>query len=253
MRVLALFSIKGGVGKTAAAVNLAYAATQELGRVLLWDLDPQGASTFYFRVRPKVKGGISRLLRRKRSLDRYVRGTDYPNLDLVPADASYRYADLVLDGLKKPKSGLRRALRPLRDHYDTVLLDCPPSVSLLSESIFRAADALVVPIVPTTLSLLTLEQLDSYCSERRAEGMAILPFFSMVDQRKGLHRSIVQRLPEERPEMLATRIAYSTLVEQMGMHRAPLGTFAPSSPAAQGYAALWQEIRTRLGDGPTAA
>jgi chromosome partitioning protein len=253
MRVLALFSIKGGVGKTAAAVNLAYAASQELGRVLLWDLDPQGASTFYFRVRPKVKGGISRLLRRKRSLDRYVRGTDYPNLDLVPADASYRYADLVLDGLKKPKRGLRRALRPLREHYDTVLLDCPPSVSLLSESIFRAADALVVPIVPTTLSLLTLEQLDGYSSERRAEGMVILPFFSMVDLRKGLHRSIVQRLPEERPEMLATRITYSTLVEQMGVHRAPLGTFAPTSPAAQSYAALWQEIRTRLGDGPTAA
>jgi chromosome partitioning protein len=248
MRVVAVFSIKGGVGKTATAVNLAYAATQELGRVLLWDLDPQGASTFYFRVRPKVKGGISRLLRRKRALDRYVRGTDYPNLDLVPADASYRYADLVLDELKKPTRGLKRVLRPLREQYDTVLLDCPPSVSLLSESIFRAAEALVVPIVPTTLSLLTLEQLDGYCAERRSEGMAILPFFSMVDRRKGLHRTIVQRLPDERPEMLATRIPYSSLVEQMGIHLAPLGVFAPNSSVTRTYGELWREIRTRLGD-----
>jgi chromosome partitioning protein len=252
MRVLAIFSIKGGVGKTAAAVNLAFAATQELGRVLLWDLDPQGASTFYFRVQPKVKGGISRLLRRKRALDRYVRSTDYPNLDLVPADASYRYADLVLDALKKPTRGLKRALRPLREHYDTVLLDCPPSVSLLSESIFLAAKALIVPIVPTTLSLRTLEQLDGYCAERREQGMAILPFFSMVDRRKGLHRTIVERLPEERPEMLATHIPYSSLVEQMGVHRAPLGAFAPHSPGTEKYASLWSEIGTRLGDAPRA-
>jgi chromosome partitioning protein len=246
VRVLAIYSIKGGVGKTSTAVNLAYAASQDLGRVLLWDLDPQGASTFYFRVRPKVKGGISQLLRRKRSLGRYARGTDYTHLDLVPADRSYRYADLVLDGLKKPRRGVGKVLKPLRDEYDYVLLDCPPSLSLLSESVFRAAEALVVPVVPTTLSLLTLEQLAQSCTERLGRGLTILPFFSMVDRRKGLHRSIVAALPEERPEMLHTQIPYSSLVEQMGVHRAPLGSFAASSPVAARYAELWREIRTRL-------
>ena len=115
MKVLASYSIKGGVGKTAAAVNLAYAASCDHVRTLLWDLDPQGASTFYFRVKPKVKGGIKGLLRRKRAADRLVKATDYPSLDLLPADVSYRYADLIVHRMPKPLKVLKKVIKPLRD------------------------------------------------------------------------------------------------------------------------------------------
>ncbi len=246
MRIIAVYSIKGGVGKTSTAVNLAYAAANDFARTLLWDLDPQGASTYYFRVKAKVKGGISRILHRRRDIDSYIRATDYPLLDLLPADASYRYADLVLDELKKPIRGLKKAIKPLRDEYDYLLLDCPPSMSLLSESVFETVEALVVPVIPTTLSLRTLEQLSTFCHQEHIEHLQLLPFFSMADRRKNLHRSIMESLPQQRPELLATQIPYASIVEQMGVHRAPVGAFAAGNEVAAAYGTLWEEIRQRL-------
>ncbi len=130
MKILATYNIKGGVGKTAAAVNLAHRASVEGHRVLVWDLDPQGAATFYFRVKPKVKGGGEALVRGERELDRAIKGTDFANLDLVPADFSYRNLDLLLDDAKKPLGRLGKLLAPLKGDYDFVFLDCPPSISL---------------------------------------------------------------------------------------------------------------------------
>jgi len=246
MKLLGVYSIKGGVGKTTTAVNLAYSSARQLQRTLLWDLDPQGASTYYFRVKPKVKGGVSRLFGRRRRLERSIKATDFDFLDLLPADASNRYADLILDALKRPRRGLRKSVRELRKDYDVVVLDCPPSISLLSENVIGAASALIVPVIPSTLSLRTLELLDQLCRERVGDGLAILPFFSMVDRRRKLHREIVESLPAERPELLATDIPYASNVEQMGVRRAPLASYAPSSPEAERYAGLWREIRQRV-------
>ena len=110
MKVLATYNIKGGVGKTATAVNLAHVAAAEGNRVLVWDLDPQGAATFYFRVKPKVKGGGKAIVRGSIELGDAIKATDFDNLDLVPADFSYRHLDLWLDDAKKPLVRIRRAL-----------------------------------------------------------------------------------------------------------------------------------------------
>src|ERR671935_2083631 len=159
--VLATYNIKGGVGKTSAAVNLAYLAAREGGRALLWDLDPQGGSTYLFRVRPKVKGGGRKLVRGKTDIAARIKGSDYERLDLLPADFSYRHMDLALDAAKRPTRRLGRVLAPLAPDYDYIFLDCPPSISLVSESVFEAADALLVPMIPATLSSRTYEQLRS--------------------------------------------------------------------------------------------
>ncbi len=151
MKIFATYNIKGGVGKTSTAVNLAYLAARDGYRVLLWDLDPQAAATFLFRVRPRVKGGGKALIQGTRSLDGAIKGTDFENLDLLPADFTYRNLDLLLDAAKKPARKLGRLLAPLRSEYDVVFLDCPPSISLLSESVLHAADTLLVPLIPTTL------------------------------------------------------------------------------------------------------
>ena len=84
MNTLATYNIKGGVGKTAAAVNLAYLAASDGRRTLLWDLDPQGAATYLFRVKPRVKGGGRGLVSGKRPVDDAVKATDFDNLDLLP-------------------------------------------------------------------------------------------------------------------------------------------------------------------------
>lgn len=245
MRVLATYNIKGGVGKTSAAVNLAYLAAQGGHRTLLWDLDPQGAATFLFRVKTKVRGGAKSLVRGRSDVEDLIKGTDYDGLDLLPADFSYRHMDLFLDRGKRPTGRLRKVIAPLEAEYDYLFLDCPPSISLVSENVFQASDALLVPLIPTTLSLRTLEQLSAFVHDNGLRKLAVLPFFSMVDRRKALHREILTTLPAARGDVLETVIPSATDVERMGVHRSVVAEFAPRGRAAAAYRELWDEILLR--------
>ncbi len=245
MKVLATYSIKGGVGKTTSAVNLAREAAISGSRVLVWDLDPQGAATFLFRIRPKVKGGTERLVSSKGDLLEHVRASDIPGVHVVPADFSLRHLDLHLDGRKRPTERLAALLGGVADRYDIALLDCPPSISLASESVFGAADALLVPVIPTTLSSRTLHQLSMFLATQD-HPPALLPYFSMVDGRKRLHRDVMAELRAEWPALLVTQIPSASTIERMGPERAPVGVYAPSSLAAKTFGQLWAEIAARL-------
>jgi cellulose biosynthesis protein BcsQ len=247
MKVLATYNIKGGVGKTSAAVNLAALAAGDGLRTLLWDLDPQGAASFLFRVRPKVRGGGRKLVRGRSDVADVLRGTDVEGLDLLPADFSYRHMDLVLDESGHPARRLRKVLAPLEDHYDLAVLDCPPSISLVSESVFDAADALLVPLIPSTLTLRTFQQLGDYVATEVDHRPEIVAFFSMVDRRKRLHREVVETLPDGRSDIALSAIPAATEVELMGVSRAPVVVDKPRSRGARAYASLWAEVRERLG------
>ncbi|KAA6182987.1 ParA family protein [Thiohalocapsa marina] len=247
MKIVGVYSIKGGVGKTATAVNLAYLSAVAGRRTLIWDLDPQGAASYYFRVKPRVKGGGRALLSGRRELDDAIKGTDFERLDLLPADFSYRNLDLMLDAGKKPERQLERLLRPLRQDYDLLFLDCPPSISLASENIFRAADALLVPLVPSTLSARTLTQLTAFLdSDRVRRAPRVLPFFSMVDEERPLHGDTMARLAERHPELLRTVVPLAPEVERMGLHRMPLPAYAPAHRAADAYRDLWSELEAAV-------
>jgi cellulose biosynthesis protein BcsQ len=248
VRVLAILNIKGGVGKTATAVNLGFVAARQGWRTLIWDLDPQGAATFYLRVKPKVRGGGKRLVRGQLDVEGLIKGSDYEGLDLLPADFSYRKMDIALDGAKKPKQQLGRLIEPLSGDYDLALLDCPPGMTLVLESVFAAAQGLLVPTIPTTLSMRTLDQLARHLRKKGPRELAVLPFFSMVDRRKTMHRGLVEADWDGPFRFLETAIPYSSTVEKMGVHRMPLGAYAPQSPAAQAYRALWAEVNERLFD-----
>jgi cellulose biosynthesis protein BcsQ len=251
MKVIATYNIKGGVGKTATAVNLAWLAAQEGAPTLIWDLDPQGAASYYFRIKPSIKGGGKKLLQGKRDLDDHIRGTDYEWLDLLPADFSYRNMDLIFDRGKKPERHLNRLLKPFRNEYYYVFLDCPPSISLTSENVFAAADALLIPTIPTTLSLRTYQQIEQFFRKNHLDMIKLLPFFTMVDRRKQLHRSTVDQPTGILEDFLATRIPYNSEVELMGVHRAPVVEFSPASLSARSYASLWLEIKERLASYPS--
>jgi cellulose biosynthesis protein BcsQ len=241
--VLATYNIKGGVGKTSAAVNLAYLAARDGHRTLLWDLDPQAASTFLFRVRPEVRGGASKLVKLRSDVAALIRGTDHANLDLLPADFSYRHLDLELDAFKRPTVRLAKVLEAVREEYDYIFLDCPPSISLVSESVFQTADALLVPVIPATLSSRTFEQLEGLAKG----GPLVLAFFSMVEAHKPLHRLVMGRLrASHRVTMLGAAIPSSDDVERMGEERDPVGAYAPASMASISYEALWWDVQRRL-------
>jgi chromosome partitioning protein len=246
MKVVALYSIKGGVGKTSSAVNLAYISACKGFRTLIWDLDPQGASSYYFRIKPKIKGGSRDLIAGKRELDGLIKGTDFERLDLLPADFSFRNLDLVLDGKKKPTRQIKKLLKPLAEDYDFVFLDCPPNISLLSEAVFEAADILLSPIIPTTLSLRTLEQLKIFIEDNKLSNLRLIPFFSMADRRKNMHKDIMSELIKVHPEILNAVIPYASDIERMGLERMPLGGFINKSRSMDAYNELWIELMEQL-------
>ena len=242
MKIIAVTNIKGGVGKTTTAVNLAYLCAANNGPTLLWDLDPQGAATYTLRGDPVEHAGPKKLLNGKRNLPELILSTGYTNLDLLPADFSYRNFDVHLAERKKPTERLLKMSRSLREVYAVLFLDCAPGISLLSENVLRAADAIIVPLLPTPLSVRMLAQLQDFIADKGWTDLTLLPFFSMVDRRKSLHHEIIANTREQFPMMLATEVPYSSEIERMTLRRAPIPAFAPRSAAAQVYSALWAEV-----------
>jgi cellulose biosynthesis protein BcsQ len=247
MKILAVTNIKGGVGKTTTAVNLAYLCAMSGRQTLIWDLDPQGGATYTLRCEANDKASAKKLVAGKRKLTELVLASGYAQLDVLPADFSYRNFDVHLSARKHPTERLLKMSRILQDHYAVLVLDCPPGISLLSENVLRAADAVIVPLIPSPLSVRMLEQLRDFAAARQWTDLKLLPFFSMVDRRKSLHARVIEDLRSRSNEILETEVSYWSDIEKMTLRRAPLPSYAPHSPAGEVYASLWNEIELRVG------
>jgi cellulose biosynthesis protein BcsQ len=246
MTVLAMYSNKGGVGKTTTAVNLAYLASRSGMNTLLCDLDAQGSSTYYLRVKPKLKRRARGLSGSRKAIDRSIKGSDYENLDLLPADFSHRNLDIVFSRMKNSRHRLAKALEPLNEEYDLIVLDCLSSINILAENVFNAADLIVSPMIPTTLSLRTFRQMLAFLKDTDKDTQRVYTFFSMVDRRKRLHLDTMVEVRKAYPNVFASSIPYRSSVERMGIERKPVPAFAPRSTAAMAYYQLWFEIRELL-------
>ena len=244
MRVVASCSGKGGVGKTTAAVNVAALAARTR-RVVIWDLDPQGAATHCLAAVPAARGVAKDVVRGRRSLVDTAVATRWEGLALVAADRTARNLDRLLD----EEHELRDRLKPLREYFDLVVLDCPPGAGRLAEHVIDAADGLLVPLVPGPLSVRALDQLDDLvarAASRSGPLPTLLPFFSMVDRRKRLHRETIEAIQLARPETLSAQIPMSAEIERMPVHRMPTVSRAPGTPAAAAFAELWREAQLRM-------
>ncbi|MBU0943875.1 MAG: AAA family ATPase [Proteobacteria bacterium] len=237
MKSIAVYSSKGGVGKTAAAVNLSYVCSQRGKKTLLCDMDPQGAAGFYYRVRPKPNFNRKKFL--KGNLQSFIRETDYPHLDLLPAHFSFRNLDLALD--REGNGKLKHIFAGLADDYDYLILDCPPNMTLLSANLIMAADRVVTPVVPSTLSILALAQLVKFFDKIDADRKKLQAFFSMVECRKNMHGDTIKRFGKKKI-FLRTQVPYLADVEKMGLTRQPVAVTRPDSVAAEAYDKLWMEV-----------
>ena len=245
MTIYSCYSIKGGVGKTALAVNLAHQLASRRIRTLLIDLDPQGAAGFYYRVQPARDFPIDEMKNLTGAwVRKNLRESDFPGLDILPSSLAYRHLDSRLSGMKKSRKQLQWMLEELEGRHQAVVLDCPPNITLLSENIFRASQAILVPTIPSPLSARTFDQLCGFFEDEGLDPEKIQPFFSMVQSRKSLHRSEMESLRARHPGFYRTTIPFSVDVEGMGTRRAPLTAYSQGS-ASQAFAGLCEEILER--------
>lgn len=244
MKIFAVYNVKGGVGKTTSCVNLAYLSSLNQ-RTLLWDLDPQGGATALLNEHPEDSVKAKKVIKDKKHFVSLIKLTRFQNLSLVPAFFSLRNMDLVLEDRKKSGKSLKKILQELDDQYKVMFIDCPPSISILSEAIFTLADYLLVPVIPTILSLKSLDQLSHHLARKGHSTKKLFPFFNMVDRRRKLHKELMEKEFDE-GNMLTSVLPYRAEIEKMSIVKAPLPHFAPHSAEAEMYLALWKEILGRV-------
>ena len=126
--------------------------------------------------------------------------------------------------------------------YQRIFLDCPPTLSLLAENVFRASDVILVPVIPTTLCERSFLQLKDFFGDSDFKKKKLRPFFSMVEARKRMHRDTMARMRETEKRMLDTSIPCSAEIEAMGIRRAPVISYSPNHPASQAFRRLWRDV-----------
>lgn len=244
MKKVAIYNLKGGVGKTAAAINLAYCAANSGLKTLLLDLDPQGASSFYFKVKPSKKFSAEKFAHGKK-IFKNLKETDYPNLDLLPSDFSFRSLDLIFDEEKKRERTLNKILSSFQSSYDLVIMDCPASIGVDAENVFYAADVLLIPVIPTILSIETLNRVLDFLKELGHQKKKTVGFFAQVDGRKKMHKDTVFNHTIKDEPFLKSTIPFSSEIERMGIYRAPVTARHPNSRSSKAFFALWQEFKKK--------
>jgi cellulose biosynthesis protein BcsQ len=181
--------------------------------------------------------------------DKYIKKTEFANLDLLPAHFSFRNLDLALSRLSEEgrTNALLGVFSPLQSAYDYLILDCPPTLTILGENIIEVANVVITPVIPTSLSVLALQRLLKLFKKKKVSQKKIVAFFSMVEKRKTMHSLFLGEYGDH-SLFLSTRIPFMAEIEKMGLFRNPVGGDGKASPAAEQYKRLWQEILQR-GDG----
>ena len=249
MKVLVISNQKGGVGKTTTAISLGAALAGRGQRVLIVDLDPQANATSGLGM--EKTGAIHAVLLKERPITESVAHTELEGLDLISSGPDMAGAEVELVPVMAREFRLRQALRAASAEYDTVLVDCPPSLGLLTVNALAAGDGVVVPVQCEYYALEGLAQLLSTIDavrERLNEQLEVLAIvLTMEDRRNRLSLQVIDEVRRHFPALVAdARIPRAVRLAEAPSHGLPISAYDRRSAAAQAYDDLARELSARL-------
>lgn len=241
MASVAIFNSKGGVGKTTLAVNLAWAAAQGGHRVLLWEMDEGGDSSWLLSQEASApRPDMDQVMNGLRTLDEFVHPSKFPGIAYIAGDVSLRRTNNFFVRIRRERR-VSRIMDELDRRFDLIVMDCAPGFSEANRQILMLADLVIVPTIPSILSMRGMQRVRQFLTRHRDRAHPpILPVFSMVDRRRNAHKAALQQHPHWPVIPMASEI------EQMAARRAPLGAFAPSGAGAALFGRLWEGVEGKL-------
>lgn len=253
MKRIAVYNIKGGVGKTTTSVNLACLLARQGLSVLLWDLDAQGGSSYFFQLQHKNAGQLQRLFDKRSNIYDLIQSTGSYQIDVIANDSEF--SDLNMQQVSRMTALsytnfeiIDQALHELKDDFDVCIIDCPPGKSLLHENVFRAMDLMVVPNIPAPLSIYCNEMLLELLSKISNLRMSVLSFYNMVQVNKKMHHQYVfgSKESSEGIRQLNNYIPFYSEIEQITATRQSIFHQLKAAKSNAYYQFLWQEICEKM-------
>jgi len=250
---IAVYNIKGGVGKTTTSVNLACLLARQGLSVLLWDLDAQGGSSYFFQLQHKNAGQLQRLFDKRSNIYDLIQSTGSYQIDVIANDSEF--SDLNMQQVSRMTALsytnfeiIDLALHELKDDFDVCIVDCPPGKSLLHENVFRAMDLMVVPNIPAPLSIYCNEMLLELLSKISNLRMSVLSFYNMVQVNKKMHHQYVfgSKESSEGIRQLNNYIPFYSEIEQITATRQSIFHQLKAAKSNAYYQFLWQEICEKM-------
>jgi chromosome partitioning protein len=247
-RIIAVANQKGGVGKTTTTVNLGAELATQGRRVLLIDLDPQAAASYSLGLDPEALDVTlyNVMVKREAKISEIIYSTPVEGMDLVPANLDLAAAELELFNNYTRERVLKDALAPVRDQYDYILIDCPPSLTLLTVNAFVAATEVLIPLQTHLLSLRGVSRLITTVNEVAQlnpdiQILGILP--TMYDSRSNLNREILNNIGQVyKGRIFKSVIRYGVVAAEAPGQGVPIRLYARNSPVAKCYQELAEEI-----------
>jgi chromosome partitioning protein len=257
MTVLALANQKGGVGKTTSAINLGACLAARGRRVLLVDADPQANATAGLGLSASPAGSIYEVLIEEATVVEVTLETPQPGLWLVPSASDLAGAEVELVPAMAREYRLRRALDTARSAYDLVIIDCPPSLSLLTINALTTAEQVIVPVQCEYLPLEGLGQLIQTLDLVRRnlnQNLHLLGLLlTMFDGRTNLSQQVAQEVRSHFPNTFRAVIPRSVRLSEAPSYGLPICAYDPASRGAKAYEALADEVLSILDSGPAPA